>query len=1106
MLHPSVAGRAAALVAAVAAGACSSAPRASAPVAAPPPAEGPRPAGPSSAARVYDVVELLVVGTTDQHGRVRGWDYYGNAADGQHSLASAATIVDSLRASAPDRVVLVDAGDLLQGNPLTYVAARIAPELPHPVIAAMNAMGYDAAAVGNHEFNYGLPTLMAAVGQASFPFLAANVYRPDGTRAFPASRMFTRAGVRIGIVGATTPGAAVWDRDKLEGKLVFRDIVPEVRSAVRELRSQGADVVIVTIHSGLNEPASYDSVSAQLPGENVSARVAREIEGIDVVSYGHTHRQLADTTIGTTLLMQAKNWATSVAVATLRLERRAADSAAGPQWRVVARQGTLITTAQHPEAARVLAATQAAHDRTVQYVGTTIGTTASGWRADSARVADSPLTDFVLEVERKASGAQLASTAAFSLGASLDSGAISVAEVARLYPYENTLKAVRVTGRQLRDYLEYSARYFGTYGTGAPAVDSTVPGYNFDIVAGANYTLDLSKPMGARVTRLAIGGRPVRDADTFTLALNNYRQSGGGGYAMLRDAPVVYEGQVEIRQLLIDEVKARGTLRPADYFTRNWELVPRSAIAPALAAMRGNAFEEGGRATRERAAAAAPRPAVPAPTPPRTRPAGRARRLRIAATNDFHGALLPRADSRGVVRGGAGSLATAIRRAADECADDCAFLLLDGGDMFQGTPASNLAFGRPVVAVYNALGYAAAALGNHEFDWGVDTLRARMRDARYRILGANVRFEDGRDVPWIPDDTLVERNGIKVGIIGLASVLTPSVTRAVNVKGLRFDGAARIVDERARALRSRGADAVVVVAHEGAFCDRTGAASCQGEIVTLAQAVTEKVDAIVSGHTHSLVETTVKGIPIVQSRSSGTALGIIDIPLGGGATTITVRDVVTDSLPPDPAVDSIARRAASDVAGQVNQPVAQIAAAMQKEGDEYALGNLIADAQRWAGKADFAVMNNGGIRTGLAAGQATYGSLFEIQPFGNVLHRLSVRGSDVRAYMERLLEERGEQPRYHFAGLRIAYDPTAPAGQRLRALTREDGTAIDGARTYSIILNDFLSTGGAGLDLARRAAKDETIDATDLDALMAYLRFLPQPVRAPAMERVVIRP
>lgn len=155
-----------------------------------------------------------------------------------------------------------------------------------------------------------------------------------------------------------------------------------------------------------------------------------------------------------------------------------------------------------------------------------------------------------------------------------------------------------------------------------------------------------------------------------------------------------------------------------------------------------------------------------------------------------------------------------------------------------------------------------------------------MRDARYRILGANVRFEDGRDVPWIPDDTLVERNGIKVGIIGLASVLTPSVTRAVNVKGLRFDGAARIVDERARALRSRGADAVVVVAHEGAFCDRTGAASCQGEIVTLAQAVTEKVDAIVSGHTHSLVETTVKGIPIVQSRSSGTALGIIDIPLG----------------------------------------------------------------------------------------------------------------------------------------------------------------------------------------------------------------------------------
>ena len=261
----------------------------------------------SQATATRSAVELTVAATTDQHGRLRGWDYYLGAPDARHSLARVAAIVDSLRVAEPGRVVLIDAGDLLQGNPLTYVAARMEPKSAHPVIAAMNAMGYDAAAIGNHEFNYGILALKAAIAQAKFPFLAANVYRADGTRAYPASKMFKRAGVTVAIVGATTPGSAVWDRDKVQGKLQFRDIVTEVRAAVKDVRARGADVVIVTVHSGLNEPASYDTVATGLPSENVSARLAREIDGIDLINYGHSHRQMADTTIGTTMLMQAKN-------------------------------------------------------------------------------------------------------------------------------------------------------------------------------------------------------------------------------------------------------------------------------------------------------------------------------------------------------------------------------------------------------------------------------------------------------------------------------------------------------------------------------------------------------------------------------------------------------------------------------------------------------------------------------------------------------------------------------------------------------------------------------------------------------------------------------
>jgi 2',3'-cyclic-nucleotide 2'-phosphodiesterase/3'-nucleotidase len=406
------------------------------------------------------------------------------------------------------------------------------------------------------------------------------VFRADGSRAFPAFELVPRGPLTVGIVGATTPGSAVWDRDKLSGVLEFRDIVSSVQTAVDSARAAGAAIVIVVMHAGFAEPASYDTAATGLPSENVAARVAREVSGVDLIVFGHSHRELADTTIAGVRLIQPKNWARSLGVATLTATRGASG------WEVSHSTGRLLPTAGRTEDSVVLAVTQRAHDRAVAFVAETIGTTGVAWRADSARVSDAALIDFVLEVERSVSGAQLASTAAFSLDAGLDSGAITVAKVARLYPYENTLKAIRITGQQLREYLEFSARYFGRVGTAEPPVDPRVPGFNFDIVAGAEYTIDLSRPVGARIVRLTVGGLPVEDTATFTMAVNSYRQSGGGGYTMLQDAPVVYEGTAEIRELLIEEVRRVRELSPERYFTRNWELLPATAIGPALEAMR----------------------------------------------------------------------------------------------------------------------------------------------------------------------------------------------------------------------------------------------------------------------------------------------------------------------------------------------------------------------------------------------------------------------------------------------------------------------------------------------------------------------------------------
>ncbi len=361
--------------------------------------------------------------------------------------------------------------------------------------------------------------------------------------------------------------------------------------------------------------------------------------------YGHSHKEQRGTTIGQTLLVQPKNWATSVDVAHLLVSRSAGiylNTRIADRYTVTERRSELIQAAGHPENAAVLAATDAAHRETVGYVTTPIGTTPERWSTDSARLKDTPLIDFILETERKAAGSDLASTAAFSTDLVMGPGPITIAQVAQLYPYDNTLRAVRITGKQLRDYLEFSSRYHRTLAspTATLEADPQIPGYNFDIISGVDYVFDLTKPIGSRVVVLNYKGRPVADTDTFTMALNNYRQTGGGGYAMLSGSPVVYDKQQEIRQLLIDEVKRRGQLKTSDYFTPNWSIskVPFTALSntvpgPARPSVSGAQSQIGRPSTQP-----------PFPSGPRF--------LRIIATNDFHGALEPRPDANGVRRGG----------------------------------------------------------------------------------------------------------------------------------------------------------------------------------------------------------------------------------------------------------------------------------------------------------------------------------------------------------------------------------------------------------------------------------------------------------------------
>lgn len=1036
---------------------------------------------------------LVVMGTTDVHGWLLPYDYY-RGAETENGLARLAPVIDSVRAANPGRSLLVDSGDLLQGNPLDFVFSRLDAGETHPVAMAMNALGYDAAAIGNHEFNYGIEHLNRVVAQAAFPFLSANVYRAGGAehayRPFTiVERTIDGRPLRVGITAVTPPGVMLWDRENVRGRLEVRDIVESVRPVVSRMKAEGADLVVIAAHSGL-EGSSYDSATTGIPTENAALAMAREVPGIDVIFMGHTHRELADTTVAGVLLLQARNWATSLAVAQIDVAAEA-----GAPWRVVGKRGTIRRPDLRRSSETLTRLLTPAHERARQYVARPIGESPVEWTSRESRVRDTPIIDLINEVQRSATGADLASSAAFSLDSRIPAGPVTVGDIAGLYVYDNTLKAIRISGAQLREYLEKSAEYYlPCPASRCDRVTSTsIPGYNFDVVSGVDYTLDISRPVGQRVTRLERAGKQVAPADSFTLALNNYRASGAGGFNMLAGAPVVYDRGEGIRELLIAEIERRGAVRPDDYFRRNWELVPAEMAT---------------RAAAEQAPVAGPGGEIHGGETSQT---ARPRRLRVIGTNDFHGSLEPTTPSfaRGREIGGAAAIAAHFARSR---ATDRPTILIDAGDVMQGSLASNLSEGRATVDYYNQVGYAAAALGNHEFDWGIETLRERIRDARFAWLGANV-FVKGTDTlpSWVQPTAMrtlacappASCDSVRVGIIGIATQETPSVTVPSNVASLDFGDEAAAIDRWVPRLRAAGADFVIVTAHSGAFCDAPNFSSgCEGDIVDVAGRVRSRPDLIVSGHTHSRVNAVVNGIPIVQAFSGGSGFSVVDLERVSAdsvaARTVDQPTTYVDAVEPDTVVAALVRRYVEAVGPRINEVVTFLSTPLTREGDEYSLGNIIADAQRAATGTQVAIMNNGGIRTELLGGPVRYGDLFRVQPFANTLVTIELTGEQLIRAIDHGVDDSG----IHVSGVTATVDRAAPAGRRVSNARLDNGAAITPAGRYTVTVNHFMAEGGSGFTMLPQGRNLRRTGIVDLDALVTYLRARPQPLVPPAPDRL----
>ncbi|MBM7088449.1 5'-nucleotidase C-terminal domain-containing protein [Streptomyces sp. S12] len=547
---------------------------------------------------------LTVMGTTDLHGHVFNWDYFKDAeytdpAGNAQGLARVSTLVDQVRAEkGRSNTLLIDAGDTIQGTPLTYYYAKVDPITAkggpvHPMAQAMNAIGYDAVALGNHEFNYGIETLRAFERQCRFPLLGANAVDAKTLRpAFPPYFMKTfrvkgAPPVKVAVLGLTNPGIAIWDKAYVQGRLAFPGLEEQAAKWVPKLRSMGADVVVVSAHSGSSGTSSYGD---QLPYvENAAANVARQVPGIDAILVGHAHEEIAELRVTNeetgreVVLSEPLCYAERLTLFDIEL------SFERGRWRVESVSASLRDSATVEDDPRITRLLTDEHEKVVAYVNQVVGRATDTLTTVEARYKDAPVIDLISRVQEDVVREALAGTeyaglpvlsqaSPFSRTSEIPAGDVTVRDLSSLYVYDNTLVAKLMTGAQVRAYLEYSAEYFVQTAAGAPVdVDRLTnaggrPDYNYDYVSGLQYEIDIARPAGQRIRDLRFEGAPLDDARQFVFAVNNYRANGGGAFPHVASAPELWSESTEIRTRIAEWVTAKGLLDPRDFASVDWRL------------------------------------------------------------------------------------------------------------------------------------------------------------------------------------------------------------------------------------------------------------------------------------------------------------------------------------------------------------------------------------------------------------------------------------------------------------------------------------------------------------------------------------------------------
>lgn len=460
--------------------------------------------------------------------------------------------------------------------------------------------------------------------------------------------------------------------------------------------------------------------------------------------------------------------------------------------------------------------------------------------------------------------------------------------------------------------------------------------------------------------------------------------------------------------------------------------------------------------------------------------------LQIFTVNDFHGALIENAKNPGAAK-----LVSYLKEA--KARDREGTIIVSAGDMFQGTADSNLLYGKNVVDMMNCANFDVMTFGNHEFDWGIDVLKQRIAQSKFPYVCANIIDRStGKPIDFDKPYIILNRSGLKIAVIGIATPDTAYKTNPKVVAGYYFEEPSKVVNALVPELKLQGVDVIVVLAHLASWMGANG--NISGDAATLARQA-EGIDAIVTGHSHQTVYGKVNGVAIVQANCNGRFVGKFELYFNKSSHQVSSSTVSVISLPfsgltSDTEMLALLDKSAQELIPIKNITVGQTVHELRHDRNEFTetlLGQWVTDAMRQAAGADIAFQNTGGLRKGIDAGTITMGNLYEVMPFDNTLVTVEMTGQQVMKILEYgIMNQKVGMVQY--SGINVFCNVAGSKKTRIISITMSDGRPLLPDKTYKVVTNDFMAAGGDGFTMFKEGKNFHDTNISLRDILADNLR------------------